>query len=268
MPDSRSWVGALLLRTPASLRSIRNLPILGDFVHRLSHRVLPDDERVWAQIEAGPAKGLWFELNPRTGQNYLRGDAEPALQKILAEKLQGGMVFYDLGANIGLFSMLAARHVGQSGRVLSFEPDAEAASRLRRNVERNGFANVTVVQKGVWSSNGEKEFIAAGSTSPDHGTGTFLSGGDSRSATTVACVSLDDFVRTSPAPDAIKCDVEGAEAEVLCGASNLLATKRPWILCETHSEANDRACREILRGFGYHFQVVDGHHFLATPQRV
>jgi FkbM family methyltransferase len=266
MPGTRSWVGSLLLRTPASLRSIRNVPVLGELVHRISHRVLPGDEKVWAQIQAAPSKGLWIELNPRTGQDYLRGDAEPAVQRVLAERLRAGMVFYDLGANIGLFSMLAARIVGPTGRVFGFEPNGEVASRLRRNVARNGFANVTVVQKGVWSSSCENKLSAADPSSPDHGTGMLFALAEPRSATMVECVALDDFAQTAPPPDAIKCDVEGAEVEVLRGAANLLTTRRPWILCEVHSKANDGECREILRRSEYNFDVVDNNHILATPQ--
>ena len=265
MPGSRNWVGALLLRTPASLRSIRNVPILGEFVHRISHRVLPGDERVWAQIEAGSAKGLWLELNPRTGQNYLRGDAESSVQEALARSLRPGMVFYDLGANIGLFTLLGARLVGPSGKVFSFEPDAEVATRLRRNVERNGFYNVTVVEAGVWSSSREMTFVAADSASPDHGTGTFMeSTAAGARGSAVRCVALDDIVRNAPPPDAIKCDIEGAEVEALRGAAKLLAACRPWILCEMHSEENARAWRELLRGLGYNFEAVDALHILAT----
>src|SRR5271155_2017027 len=169
MPGSRNWVGTLLLRTPASLRSIRNVPILGEFVHRISHRVLPGDERVWAQIEAGPAKGLWLEVNPRTGQNYFRGDAENRVQEALANRLRPGMVFYDLGANIGLFTLLGARLVGETGKVFSFEPDPENATRLRRNIQRNGFTNIIIVDSGVWSKTGKLNFVPADAASPDHG---------------------------------------------------------------------------------------------------
>ena len=68
LPASHKWIGKLLLKSPASLRSLRDVPILGHLIHRLSHRILPTDETVWARIEAGPATGLRFELNPRTGQ--------------------------------------------------------------------------------------------------------------------------------------------------------------------------------------------------------
>src|SRR5215469_6233719 len=170
-------MGELMLRAPAPLRSLRDVPVLGGLIHRLSHRVLPKEELVWVQVEAGPAKGMWLELNPRTGQGYLRGDVEGAVQGALLERLRSGMTFYDLGANIGLFSLIAARMVGPSGWVVSFEPDPVAAARLRRNVERNGFSNVTVVEAGVWSSSGEQKFVTAGDGSPDRGVGQITTGG-------------------------------------------------------------------------------------------
>ena len=134
MAAARKWLSSLMLEMPAPLRSLRNLPLLGKIVHRLSHSILPADQKIWARVERGHGKGLWIELNPRTGQHYLRGDVEPPLQDVLAGLLKPGMVFYDLGANIGFFSLLAAKLVGPAGKVFSFEPDSENASRLRRNI--------------------------------------------------------------------------------------------------------------------------------------
>jgi len=71
-------------------------------------------------------------------------------------------------------------------------------------------------------------------------------------------------IETAPAPDAIKCDVEGAEIEVLCGAERTLRMKRPWIICETHSEENERCVRKILRGLGYTLEMMDDNHVLAS----
>jgi len=266
MTGARKWMGDILLRSPAPFRRLRTVPVLGEFIHRLSHRILPADERVWAQIETGPAQGLWLELNPRTGQDYLRGEVEGAVQTILAERLRPGMVFYDLGANIGFYSLLAARIVGASGKVFSFEPDVQIAERLHRNIARNGFQNMTVVEAGVWSSSGTMNFIAAEPSSPDHGTGRIVAEGDAASGKITPCVALDDFTDGAPLPDAIKCDVEGAEVEVFRGATKVLKTLRPWILCEMHSDANDRASREFLSQFGYRFESVDGNHTMAMPR--
>jgi FkbM family methyltransferase len=265
MPGARKWMGELLLHSPAPLRSLRDVPVLGEIIHRLSHRILPADEKVWAQIEAGPAEGLWMELNPRTSQSYVRGEGEVAVQQVLAERVQPGTVFYDLGANIGLFSLLAARLVGPCGKVFSFEPDASVAARLRRNIARNGFENVTVAETGVWSTSGDMKFVPADPSSPDHGLGRVVSGNDSAAGTPTSCIALDDFAKTSPAPDGIKCDVEGAEVEVFRGAERLLESRRPWIVCEIHSPANDQALRSLLGRFGYHLEAVDTNHLLGMP---
>ena len=258
-------MGEVMLHTPAPFRSLRNVPILGDIIHGLSHRMLPADAKVWARVEAGPAQGIWLELNPRTGQSYIQGEAEPAVQSILAERLRPGMVFYDLGANIGLFTLLAARRVGASGKVLSFEPDPEISVRLRRNIERNGYGNVTVMEMGVWSASGQINFVTADRSSPDRGIGKFVAGENAPPGKPTRCVSLDDFMLSAPTPDAIKCDVEGAEVEVFRGAEKLLCAHRPWIICEMHSEKNARDSRELLSRFGYSTETVDANHVLALP---
>lgn len=254
-----------MLRAPASVRALREVPVLGKLVHSLSHRFVPRDQKVWAKIEAGPGKGLWVELNPRTGQHYLRGECETQIQNILAERLRPGMVFYDLGANIGMFSILAARLVGQAGRVISFEPDPETAARLRRNIVRNGFQNVTVIQAGVGSTTGTRTFSVADALSPDHGVGKFAAEDLGGEKILVNCISLDDFVDDIDAPDAIKCDVEGAEVEVIRGAKKILQKKRPWIVCELHSLANGEAVGDLLVQSGYHVESVDVSHVLALP---
>jgi FkbM family methyltransferase len=264
----RTWIGSFLLGLPEPLRSIRKVPILGNLAHRLSHRFFPADEKVWARVERGSAEGLWLELNPRTGQDYLRGDVEPAIQEILSKRLKPGMVFYDLGANIGFFSLLAARLVGAAGQVFSFEPDPEIAERLRRNIGRNGFINATVIEAGIWSASGAVNFVPADPSSPDRGVGKFVAGENSAVGTPTRCVALDAFVQNAPAPDVIKCDVEGAEIEVFRGAEKLLTARHPLILCEMHSAANDKFLREYFVRFGYVLESVDNLHVLAVPQWV
>jgi FkbM family methyltransferase len=253
----------MVLHAPAALRSLREIPWLGNFVHRLSYRLIPVDQKIWARIEAGAAEGLWIELNPRTGQSYVRGEVEIAVQKILVERLKPGMIFYDLGANIGFFTLLAARLVGERGKVFSFEPDPENGARLRRNIQRNGFTNVTVVDAGIWSFTQKRHFVTADSASPDHGIGKFVVPHGPDIGTLIPCISLDDFTVDSPLPDAIKCDIEGAEIEALRGAERTLRAKRPWIVCEMHSPANEQAAREILSRFDYTLEARDKGHVLA-----
>ena len=274
MKQSGTALGNFLIRMPRSVRSLRRLPLIGNILHRLSHQVLPAEQMMWVQIEAGPARGVWFELNPRTGWNYLSGQADARSQSLIAERLKPGDVFYDLGANNGLFSLIASRVVGDAGKVFSFEPDHVVAARLRRNIERNGFRNVTVAEAGVWSTTGNVSFIPAEDSSPDRGTGHFVATAPENTAAgsqagqkafSIKCISLDDFVSNAAPPNAIKCDVEGAEVEVLIGAENMLHRSRPWILCEMHSSANDDAARKFLSRLGYSLESLDDNHVLALP---
>jgi len=261
----RNCVAQLLLRLPFQLGSSRELPVAGKWIHRLSHRLLPSGEKVWSRVRPSPAKRIWPEVNPRTGHDYIQGLTEAATQRRVVEYLKPGMVFYDLGANIGLFSLLAARIVGPSGNVFSFEPDFETARRLRRNVERNKFSNITVVEAGAWSSTGRANFVAVASSSPDRDLGRFTLDAEFAAGTSLACYALDDFVRTASPPDAIRCDVEGAELEVFRGAERTIAVCRPWIMCEIHSAANRDGILEFYRRFGYKTQIVDDNHLLGVP---
>jgi FkbM family methyltransferase len=267
MSTTRDIIGKAVLRAPSWMRSIRKVPVLGRLVHELSHRILPTDKKVWAQIQAGPASGLWLQLNPRVADGFIRGGTESAMQKVISERLQPGMVFFDLGANIGLFTLLAARTVGESGKVFSFEPDQQNAARLRENIARNSFRNVTVVEGGVWSTTGELNFVPGPPTSPDRAWGKFVPGVQDRDGVATRCVSLDDFIRDAPVPDAIKCDVEGAEVEALRGGEKLLSKHHPWILCEMHSPENNRSVREFLGRLNYQIETIDETHLLAVAVR-
>jgi FkbM family methyltransferase len=265
MSAARTRLAELLLRSPLPLGSLRNAPVVGGWIHRLSHRLLPSDERFWARIRKGPAKEIWLEVNPRTGRDYVQGRTEASVQQVLAEHLKPGMVFYDLGATIGLFSLLASRLVGSIGKVFSFEPDPVTALRLRRNIERNGSPNIVVIEAGVGSATGMFTFFFADTSSPDRGVGRFALGGEDGAGQRLQCYALDDFVREFPHPDAIKCDVEGAELEVIRGARNLIATCRPWIVLEVHSEANGDSIRNLCRDIGYKIRTIDENHVLAQP---
>ena len=129
------------------------------------------------------------------------------------------MTFYDIGANIGLFSLLAARLVGKEGRVVAFEADPEIAARLREHVARNEFGWITVEEKAVWSEPRTVFFARTDpATSPDRGLGHVVSA-SAGDTIQVSAESLDDYTWTQPAPDFLKCDVEGAEVEVFRGAS-------------------------------------------------
>jgi len=268
MAKSGGRMAKLLLRYAAPLSGLRRIPVLGGLLSWTSRRLVPANTLIWVQIQQGPAQGLWVRLNPRTGQGLQQGAGEPAMQQALVEHLRPGMTFFDLGANLGFFSLLAARLVGPSGRVVAFEADPEIAARLRENLAYNKFTHAVVEEKAVWSEPTWVSFSRVdSSTSPDRGLG-HVSAGDSPGANTISveAVSLDQFISSHPVPDLLKCDVEGTETAVFEGAEQLLRQKRPILLVEIHSPENHRTLTRKFVQFNYDCSNLDETHLLALPQ--
>jgi FkbM family methyltransferase len=264
--SSNGRLAQLFLRYASPLARLRRLPVVGPCLSWASRRLVPRDSLTWVQVQRGPAQGLWLHLNPRTGRTYFEGAGEPDVQNALQQYLRPGMIFYDIGANIGFFSLLAARIVGKDGRVVAFEADPEIAARLREHASRNEFGTISVEEKAVWSEPSTVFFARTDpAISPDRGLGHIVAAGGVDTIR-VNTVSLDEYLLAEPAPDFLKCDVEGAEVEVFRGARRLLTEKRPGILCEMHSDENCRILLEEFVRFGYTCNSIDEHHVLALPR--
>ncbi len=268
MRPAAQRIANLFLRHGTALSKLRQLPIIGSVLSVVSRKLLPRDTLVWVQIQGGHAEGLWICVNPRTGENVQKGLGEPAMQQALVDYLRPGMTFFDVGANIGFFSLLAARIVGPLGRVVSFEADPEVADRLSKNLARNEFHHAMVVQKAVWSEPMRIFFVRADAgVSPDRGLGhVATSSSDSANTISVDAVSLDTFRAPGKPPDFIKCDVEGAEAAVFEGANELLRKKRPILLVEMHSEEDHRLLTKKFSQLLYSCHDLDDNHVLALPR--
>jgi FkbM family methyltransferase len=140
--------------------------------------------------------------------------------------LRAGDAVLDVGANIGVYSLLAASCVGASGQVLAFEPGPEARRRLLENIELNALRNVHVHACALGDREGTVEFLDRCDT-----TNRIRTEEDAgKSTVTVPVVRLDDLVDISCALG--KMDIEGAEPLALCGAERLLAGANPpvWLI--------------------------------------
>lgn len=142
--------------------------------------------------------------------------------KLFKKSIKRGMVVLDIGANIGYYTLLAARLVGYEGKVFAFEPDPYNYSLLRNNIEANRYNNVIPVQKAISNKSGkiklflDKSNLGAHSLSqanvPDRG-----------ASITVEVISLDEFFKNTDCKiDVIKMDVQGSEMEVLQGMTNIM----------------------------------------------
>ena len=198
-------------------------------------------------IRAGFGKGLQIVLD-ESNPAYILGASEPEVQRLLADSLRPGSVFYDIGANIGFFTLIAARIVAAEGHVFAFEPQPRARQTLLRNIERNGAENVSVIPHAAGSSH-RRAFLVDGPEG--HATAHLAKDGQ-----LVEVVAIDDVVSGARPPDVVKIDVEGAEVDVLHGLRCTMGRYAPLIVCEIHG-ANRAACEQILIEHGYSVEWLD-----------
>jgi len=263
---AQGTIGRIFQRHYESLRGMGKLPLVGPLLTWAAGRAVPRDSRVWMQVKSGPAEGIWLRLNPRTAAGTIGGTGERRELEIVRDHLRPGMTFYDVGANIGIFSMMAARVVGPNGQVVAFEADPEIAERLKEHARRNEFSWVNVEQKAAWRETGTVMFERVdANVSPDRGVGHVV---DSKNDHVVVldAIALDDCAQNYRQPDFIKCDVEGAEGEVFQGARGLLEKQRPRVLCEIHSESSRRLVLNEFSSFEYICENCDDNHILALPK--
>jgi FkbM family methyltransferase len=259
-------IGRIFQRHYESLRGMGKLPVVGPLLTWAASRAVPRDARAWMQVKSGPAEGIWLRLNPRTAAGIIDGIGERLELEIVRDHLRAGMTFYDVGANIGVFSMLAASIVGPGGQVVAFEADPEIADRLREHARRNSFGWVNVEQKAAWRESGTVMFERVDAkVSPDRGVGHVVESENER-VVTLSAIALDDCSPKYRPPDFIKCDVEGAEGEVFQGARRLLEKQRPRVLCEIHSEDNRQLVLSEFSRFDYVCEDCDENHILALPK--
>ena len=266
MTVAEGTLGRIFQRHYQSLRGMGKLPLVGPVLTWAAARAVPRDSRVWMQVKSGPAEGIWLRLNPRTAAATLNGSGERRELEIVRDHLRPGMTFYDVGANIGIFSMMAARIVGSGGQVVAFEADPEIGERLREHARRNSFSWMSVEQKAAWRESGTVMFERVdASVSPDRGVGHVVDSKNER-VVSLDAIALDDCSPKYRAPDFIKCDVEGAEGEVFQGARRLLENQRPRVLCEIHNERSRQLVLHEFSRFDYVRENCNENHILALPK--
>ena len=153
--------------------------------------------------------------------NATSGGFEPGTRRRLMKLLEPGMAAADVGANIGLLTVAAARSVGPGGAIFAFEPEDEPRACLAQTLHLNGLAWVRLSAAAVGRQKGRLTFHV----SPILGHSSLYAlpaeEGEAR-AVSVDVVRLDDVVPKAQRLDVVKIDVEGAELDVLAGMGRLL----------------------------------------------
>jgi FkbM family methyltransferase len=161
------------------------------------------------------------------------------LHRIIDKAAKPGGTVIDVGANIGYNTVYAARRVGLTGRVVALEPARDNLAVLRRNVEENGLANVTIHAIAAGRTNEVRDLYLRGEVSAVNS----LFADSMYAAVTgteqVRVVPLDDLIDVQP--DLVKIDVEGGELDVVAGMPRLMRHRAIQLIVEWHPRLQEAA---------------------------
>lgn len=260
----------------SSLMSLRVQPeteakcfrlVIGHFDHQFRHT--PFTVRLGrADVSFLPvAEGFSLALDTADGSvsaHLLSGiEYEPHLVSFFKERIKPAMVVIDVGANVGFHSMLAARLVGSSGKVLCFEPNSENCRLILLSLEENQFSQVALYPVAASNHQGHALFTrhvgSNGGLLPSTKEALL-----NPNCVVVPTLRLDDLIKEKV--DFIKIDTEGAEGLVIGGAKSLIERHRPVVVSEFSMEMLPRVSgisgAEYLTYFqtlGYDLHVIDRH---------
>lgn len=240
----------------------------GGILRNLANCVVPE-ERVQIAILLGPAKGIVMSLELRHEKAYWLGIHEHKVQKFLMEVVGTGSVFYDLGANIGFYSLMAARLIGSSGRCFAFEPVPGNVERLEHNIRLNEMDQISVVPMAVSHAVGESLFKLGVNDSM----GTLIYSEYTeigKNSISVPVTTIDHFVFSdgNPPPDVVKMDIEGGEGKAVAGMREVFQRFRPCLICEVSGGESASQVWNALKSMDYKIYDVSGNLIENTPSYI
>jgi FkbM family methyltransferase len=191
---------------------------------------------------------------------------------LFEQMLWPGMSVVDVGANIGLYTAVAARGVGPAGAVLAIEPESRNCELIRQTVDLNGFRNVRVYQGALADRTGRGRLFLCTDNKADH---RIYASRERRAAVAIDVATFDDVARTHAIArvDLVKIDVQGAEALVFAGMRDTLTANHdirlltefwPWGIAQAGGDPSRllRSFRDL--GFSIYELVGDSRRIEAV----
>lgn len=218
--------------------------------------------KIWARVQGGE---IIAPMNDHVGRAaYFCGDLDPKVTWVCRQLVREGDTVLDIGANIGVTTVGLASMVGKTGRVHSFEPNPELQWMLRQVIKKNELSQVTLHAMALGAADSEMELRVP---RENLGMGSLVRHGKAGDAVyQVPVRRLTDIVAQEGITSIrfIKIDVEGFEADVFNGATEVLEKLAPeGILFELNmapGSFSEQPVVEVLRRAGY--------DFLSVPRRL
>lgn len=275
------------------LQQLSRLAVNAPIVSHIAWRLLPRVRRYFSlhnsfgnlQTKFDGGTKIWVCLSDHIeSQIFWQGvqGGDRGEVKLLKSILKPDDVFIDVGANVGVFTLMAAKRL-VDGQIHAFEPFKTNLNRLRANLSLNQFRNVVVNATALSNISSNRDlFISAVNASGgirNTGLASFYVGKQEISHSkkvSVSTITLDEYVQRSGLEklDVIKIDVEGAEMDVLEGGLESLRKFRPIILMEVnerHLNYASRTIAELLKFWGsldYSIAIIDHSgrlKYIRTP---
>lgn len=229
-PGKKEWHGHRL-SAGGDLEAVVKKFMNSDEFKRRKLTVKSMSETAHEIVDLGDMKICISSTDEVCGQLRTAKVYEPGVTSVIQRTLKPGMTFVDIGANIGYFSVMASKLVGDQGRVIGVEPYPYNIKLLQKNISLNGCTNVEVLPFALTDKKGFLTYDDSAGNS-----GNVIALGEEFSAllesTLVYCVKLDDVLEQGTQVDLIKMDIEGAEPLALKGMQQLISEQAPTIISE------------------------------------
>ena len=254
-------MGAIKKITPSFARKYFRSKLDASFLYSRNNKPL-----VYAQNH-------WFEINeePSTSTLYQNRIYEQETTTFFRNYLKKGDTVYDIGANIGYFSLEFARLVGRNGKVLAFEPHPEIFKTLDRNISRNGYKNITGYNYACGNQIGKVDLYLSTENEGNH---KIVKNVNSSESVSVKVIELNTFINDDM-PRIMKIDIEGAELLALQGiGDSLMKDGSIDFVIEFHPyemsffELTGTCLLSSLSKFGYKFRdlAIDDYPVISVDQ--
>ena len=192
---------------------------------------------------------------------YLAGSYESHTARLFKGAVRPGATVLDIGANVGYFSLIAARQAGMRGKVYAFEPGPDNFDILRRNIQMNELTNIEAVPKAVSDESGSATLSLA--ETPDQHSLFSPPMVATTARVTVQCITVDDFMKEHTV-DVIKMDIEGNELRALDGMRKMIMRSQALTMfvelnpsCLRQARAEPEELIGKLESLGFRLQVID-----------
>ncbi len=227
------------------ISTLRDLDIKG--IRRLSvslpKRILPDPKSVGKHV-LKTIHGVQMIIDPSIDSGvelslFETGTYEKGTIQLLEKYLQKGSAFLDIGANIGLMSVIASKQVGTNGIVYAVEANPKTVPILQANIDLNNCKNVEVIPIALSDTSGTAVLFE--NWEVNRGGASLISQSKEERGLEVKMERLDDLFDENTPVQLVKIDVEGFEPQVIRGGMNWFRKQQPVFIIEVSEKREKEA---------------------------